>query len=94
MLSKSVQPKAHPAYTNPALPGAASRRAFEDKTDKWPGDTRKAVAKIYELAQLEDPPLRFALGKDCIATHRAKLVQLEENLGKYESWSEDLLREE
>ena len=52
------------------------------------------MVKVYELAHSDDAPLRIILGKDAIASQRAKLASLAEGVEKYESWSDDLLRDE
>ena len=59
----------------------------------FPGDAQKAVVKIYELTELESPPLRLPLGKDAVGAIKAKLTDILTNVQEYESWSEDLLRE-
>ena len=45
---------------------------------------------MYDLSLLPNPPLRFVLGKDAIATVKEELKGIEEDVVKYESWSEGL----
>lgn len=57
---------------------------------KLPGDVNKAIVKIYELAGLDNPPLRLPLGKDVVNSVKAQIASLTETVDKYESWSENL----
>ena len=54
------------------------------------GDTAKAVQKIYDLAELSDPPMRLALGKDAIKYVREQQESVASDIAKFESWSKDL----
>ena len=63
----------HPAYTDPALLSSVYRKAVLASTQKEKdplyqvkGDTAKAVRALYRLSELESPPLRLVLGKDCL----------------------------
>lgn len=51
----------------------------------------KAASRIYDLAELENPPLRLALGEDCVNAIRGKLTAVLEDLDKYASWSRNLV---
>ena len=53
-------------------------------------DPAKAVQRIYDLSLLPDPPFRFPLGKDAVAGVKAQLKKIEDDIVKYESWSEGL----
>ena len=81
---------AHPAYAKPTLPSTAARSQFSNEV-VFPGDVKKAVAKMYELTETENPPVRLALGKDAVGAIKAKLASLGANVENYESWSADLL---
>ena len=94
MYDNALILKQHPAYTRPGSPSMTIRERFQDPDLIYRGDAKKAVAKIYQLARLDDPPLRLALGKDCINMLRTKLDELAKGVDKYESWSEDLLRDD
>ena len=50
----------------------------------------KGVAKICQLATLDNPPLHFPLGKDAFGYIRKQLEVLTRDMEQYESWSEDL----
>ncbi|KAI0029370.1 hypothetical protein K488DRAFT_80217 [Vararia minispora EC-137] len=56
--------------------------------------TRKSVAKyaaqVFRLAQLDEPPLRLALGDDALAAMRGKVEQLVKEMDDYAIWSADL----
>ena len=79
----------HPAYTSPTLPSTAFRAAIESG-HRMAADPAKAIQRIYDLSLLPDPPFRFVLGKDAIATVKEELKGIEEDVMKYESWSEGL----
>ena len=47
----------------------------------------KTVAKIHQLATLDNPPLHLALGKDALGAIRNQIELLGKELEQYESWS-------
>ena len=53
-------------------------------------NVEKGVAKIYQLATLDNPPLHFPLGKDAFSAIRKELEVLTNEMEQYESWSADL----
>ena len=55
-----------------------------------PGNLNKAVAKIYELAGVENPPLRLPLGKDSLESIRGHLANVSAEVEKYQAWSDNL----
>ena len=58
------------------------------------GDAHKAVQKMYELTALENPPLRFPIGKEAdLAMIRNQLDSVAGDLKAYESWSADVLED-
>jgi len=73
----------HPAYTNDALPTNLLRR-FVTVGDAA-GDPDKAALAFVKIAGLEDPPFRFPIHKDAIATARFKAAALNEAADKWES---------
>ncbi|KAI0369414.1 NAD-P-binding protein [Pilatotrama ljubarskyi] len=79
----------HPAYTNPQLPGN-QLRAVWDKF-RAPGDPRKAMEVVYEIAGMPDPPLRFPIGKDAISLIEKKLEETRDVVERCKPWSEDML---
>ena len=54
------------------------------------GDPRKGTQKVYDLSKLENPPLRLVLGRDSIESVRGQLEHIKGDIGKYESWSDDV----
>ena len=79
----------HPAYTSPSLPSNAIRAFFQGDSQIG-ADPAKAVQRIYELSLLSSPPLRLVLGKDAIAVAQAEIKSIEQDVAKYQSWSEGL----
>ncbi|KAH8104677.1 hypothetical protein BXZ70DRAFT_608168 [Cristinia sonorae] len=79
----------YPAYDKPHLTTTKLREIIKN-TPSRRGDPEKAVDRIYDLAGLEDPPMRLLLGKDAIGRLRAQQVNLLADAEKYESWSEGL----
>lgn len=67
-----------------AVVGTAARmqRAYDGKQ---PGDPKKGAAAILQLAQMERPPLRLALGSDALNAIRAVDRQRQDEL---EHWAE------
>ena len=53
-------------------------------------DPVKGVQKVYELSQLEDPPLRLLLGKDAHRNVAKYLGRVTREVEQYASWSDDL----
>ncbi|EGN93821.1 hypothetical protein SERLA73DRAFT_188923 [Serpula lacrymans var. lacrymans S7.3] len=85
----------HPAYKKSSLPSHRARQALSvDRHQTARGDPEKAAQKMYEVAGLDNPPPRLALGKDCLKSVRTKTEGLTANLNEYESWSDDLLFDE
>lgn len=81
----------HPAYSSPTLPSNGIRKFLTDgASEGLGGDPAKAVQRIYDLSVLSSPPLRFVVGKDAITSARDEIKSIEEDVTKYESWSEGL----
>src|ERR1700675_2746681 len=79
----------HPAYTNPHLLGNMVRTMLGGPS-VVKGDPDKVAKRLYELANLADPPLHLQLGHDAQALLKAKLERDAAEREKYVSWSEDL----
>lgn len=82
-----VGAKQTPAYDH--LKSEDIRKAFNEV---WSinGDVSKAGARIYELAKMEDPPLRVVLGSDAVGLMKDKLEKYTSevrNRGLFYSWS-------
>ncbi|KAI0790750.1 NAD(P)-binding protein [Abortiporus biennis] len=89
----SIQPyPPHPAYKKKSLGANIVRKLLTDMTlNVMPGDPVKAVQQMYKLTVMPDPPLRLALGKDCVNAIREQLTKMLDDVDKYEDWSDDLL---
>jgi NAD(P)-dependent dehydrogenase (short-subunit alcohol dehydrogenase family) len=48
------------------------------------GDPARAAEAIYQVTRAAEPPTRLVLGADAIARVRAKIAQLEEDVGSWE----------
>jgi NAD(P)-dependent dehydrogenase (short-subunit alcohol dehydrogenase family) len=60
-----------PAYADSV---AALKQRYADSADKMPNDPRKAAAIIADLVDMDEPPVRVALGEDA-HTYIAKALQ-------------------
>ncbi len=92
-VANTVRTPAPAAYSmNPALASAQMRAwlASGEAAKTIRGDPVKAVARVYGLAALEDPPLRLALGKECVSALRDVVRKMGDGLDDYEAWSEGL----
>ena len=95
--AKGTTLPAHPAYVGTESTTEARKLLAASWDPQRPfriGDVDKAVRKIYDVSELENPPMRLALGKDCLENTRVRAQQLTRDLDGYEKWSEDLLEDE
>jgi len=83
----------HPAYTKPTLPSTIFRNLLKDFSTVPLGDPKKAAVTFYKLSELENPPLRFPIGKDSIGYIRTQLASIKKDVDEYESWSEGLQKD-
>ena len=72
------------------MPAALIRKSLESLSSMKLGDPNKAIKKIWELAELPEPPLRLVLGKDALRYAREQQHVVKADFDKYESWSDDL----
>jgi len=78
----------HPAYTDPALMGNVIR---DLKHNGVLASAEKATNMLYhKLANDPAPSLRAAVGLDSNDYIKRKLKDVEADIKKYESWSDDL----
>ena len=89
-VGNTIRSPQHPRYNKPTLPSVVTRKVMDRPENRLSGDVHKAVAKIYELTCLDNPPIRLPLGKDCVSAMKARIVALQAIVDQYESWSEDL----
>jgi hypothetical protein len=52
-----------------------------------PGDPAKAAKVFYDLAVMDDPPIRCAVGTDAYTNISKKLETYKENVQSFEKWS-------
>lgn len=78
----------HPAYANPGLPSSRFRQFIT--SGNIDGDADKAVVAIEKLTHLDDVPMRLPLHRKVVASTRDKIKILAEDVGNFESWSDDL----
>jgi len=64
-----------------------AKKAAGSRHGKQPGDPAKAAKAMYELAVMEDPPLRCVLGTDAYKGITGKLKTYQENVEKFEKLS-------
>ena len=59
-------------------------------TSTTPGNAQKAMEAVHTLAELDDPPQHFPLGKDALEVVKKAATGRLADLEKYSSWSDDL----
>lgn len=72
----------HPAYDH-----INAKEIMTKRHGHQTGDPKKAAKAMYQLAVMEDPPLRVVLGSDAYAAIQTKLKTYGENYKKYEALS-------
>ena len=77
----------HPAYQSPNL--ATVRQRNEGLGVEFK-DTRRSVEVFYRFADIQDPPLHLAVGKDAIVATRKKYAEMMAAVDRFETWSEGL----
>jgi hypothetical protein len=78
----------HPAYTAPTLLGNVTRAALTNMDPQIiKGDPDKLAHRLYELAMLDDPPMRVMLGAEGPAMLPPKLAKDEKERKKYAQWA-------
>ncbi|MCJ1391443.1 hypothetical protein MMC18_004307 [Xylographa bjoerkii] len=64
-----------------------AKEAMGKRNGKQAGDPKKGARAMYELAVMEDPPLRVVIGSDAYQGVMSKLETYKENYTKYEKLS-------
>ena len=81
---------AHPAYADPTLAGNMLRKYTTDGTYQS-GDSDKATTMLFHnLANDPEPSLRLGVGLDSNSGIKQKLKDVEADITKHESWSDNL----
>lgn len=74
--------KRHPAYDH-----MDAKESMQKRNGTQAGEPAKGAKAMYELAVLDDPPLRVVIGTDAYAGIYTKLKTYDENYKKYEKIS-------
>jgi hypothetical protein len=82
LLGQSL--RAAPALEQRAATVGATRAHFESEAGKQPGDPAKAAAALINALDVEQPPLRLALGSDAIEGIGAKHPASRAGLSRWE----------
>jgi NAD(P)-dependent dehydrogenase (short-subunit alcohol dehydrogenase family) len=79
-----------PAIPDYAATAGAMRRYFEQANGRQAGDPVKAARAMLELVNMENPPLRLAMGNRAVDLIRNKLESQLAELAQHESWARSL----
>ena len=77
----------HGENKDPAYDHIDSKSAMEKRNGTQAGDPPKAARAMYELATMEDPPLRCIVGSDAYKAMWDKMDKYDKNLKKFEKLS-------
>jgi len=72
----------HPAYDH-----IDAKKAMGERNGTQAGDPSKAAKVFYDLAVMDDPPIRCIVGTDAYSLINQKLDSYRENVKKFEKWS-------
>ena len=89
ILDKIMVIPTHPLYTKPSLPNVKNREFFTSK-DIPGAETAQGAKIIYQLASVENPPLRVPVGKDALDAHREGAQEASAVVNDLHGWSEGL----
>jgi len=66
----------------------AAREWADNSHNAQPGDPAKAAAAMVKITEVERPPLRLQLGRDCVAAVEAKLEHVKQELEQWRQLAE------
>jgi NAD(P)-dependent dehydrogenase (short-subunit alcohol dehydrogenase family) len=72
----------HPAYDH-----INAKKAMGARHGTQAGDPAKAAQVFYDLAVMDDPPMRCVVGTDAYTNINKKLGEYKESIQKFEKWS-------
>lgn len=72
---------------NPAYDHLDAEKTMKERNGTQAGDPPKAARGMYELAVMDDPPLRCVLGTDAYKAINDKLDKYRDNYKKFEKLS-------
>ena len=73
--------------SNPAYDHMDAKKTAQSRHGTQAGDPAKAAKVFYDLAVMDDPPIRCAVGTDAYTNMNKKLDAYSENIKKFEKWS-------
>ncbi|TVY64343.1 putative oxidoreductase [Lachnellula suecica] len=80
--SMAFPEKRHPAYDH-----LNAEQSMKERNGTQAGDPPKGAKAMYELAVMDDPPLRVVVGTDAYKAIQGKIKEYDENYKKYEKIS-------
>ncbi|KAH6629693.1 hypothetical protein C7974DRAFT_191017 [Boeremia exigua] len=63
------------------------RKNAQNRHHTQPGDPAKAAKVFYDLAVMQDPPIRCAVGTDAYKAMTTKIDAAKENVDKFKEWT-------
>jgi hypothetical protein len=75
------------AHKNPAYDHLDAEKSMGERNGTQAGDPKKGAAAMWEVAKMEDPPLRLVIGSDAYTGIMDKIKKYGENYPKYEKLS-------
>ncbi|KAH7072237.1 hypothetical protein BKA63DRAFT_65524 [Paraphoma chrysanthemicola] len=75
------------AIDNPAYDHIDAKKAMGERHGTQAGDPAKAAKVFYDLAVMDDPPLRCIVGTDAYTNINKKLDAYKDNVKKFARWS-------
>ncbi|KAH7084521.1 hypothetical protein FB567DRAFT_84581 [Paraphoma chrysanthemicola] len=75
------------AIDNPAYDHINAKKSMGERHGTQAGDPAKAAKVFYDLAVMDDPPLRCIVGTDAYTNINKKLDAYKDNVEKFEKWS-------
>lgn len=72
---------------NPAYDHLDAKDMMQKRNGKQAGDPAKGAAAMYELATMQDPPLRCVIGSDAYTAINTKLETYSKNVKRFEKLS-------
>jgi hypothetical protein len=73
--------------SNPAYDHMDPKKSAGDRHGSQAGDPAKAAKVFYDLAVMDDPPLRCVVGTDAYSHITKKLETYSESVKRFEKWS-------
>lgn len=68
---------------NPAYDHIDAEKSMKERNGTQAGDPPKGARAMWEVAKMEDPPLRLVIGSDAATAMDTKLADYKKNYAKY-----------